>query len=43
VREAAQRYAGVVVPLGVPVGEALEEVRKVLAEYERASVGGQKR
>ena len=43
VREAAQRYAGVVVTLGVATGEAIDEVRKVLAEYERASAGGYKR
>jgi len=43
VREAAQRYAGVVVTLGVATGEAIDEVRKVLAEYERASVGGNQR
>lgn len=43
VREAAQRYAGVVVTLGVPASEAVDEVRKVLAEYERASAGGNKR
>ena len=43
VREAAQRYAGVVVILGVPAGDAIDEVRKVLAEYERASAGGNKR
>jgi DNA-binding transcriptional regulator YhcF (GntR family) len=42
VREAAQRYAGVVMTLGVAPAEAVDEVRKVLAEYERASAGGKR-
>jgi GntR family transcriptional regulator len=33
VREAAQRYASVVTTLGVSADEALDEVKKVLAEY----------
>jgi GntR family transcriptional regulator len=42
VREAAQRYAGVVLTLGVAPEDALDEVRKVLAQYERASAGGKR-
>ena len=42
-REAAHRYAGLVVTMGVPAAEAIDEVRKVLAEYERASAGGNQR
>ena len=42
-RAAAHRYAGLVVTMGVPAAEAIDEVRKVLAEYERASAGGNQR
>ena len=42
VREAAQRYAAAVTMLGATPDEAVDEVRKVLAEYVRASAGGRK-